>query len=78
VLAEHGALDPDSLNKMFGIRGDLLRRIVTAPLEGDLKKTCLHLARVLQRDIRMGLSRLKQAPGVHEAEIEKLKATDLE
>jgi putative Mg2+ transporter-C (MgtC) family protein len=78
VLAERGSLDPDSVKKVLGIRGGQLRRIVTTPAEDDLEETRLHLARVSQRDIRLGLSRLKQAPGVHEAEIEKRKAADLE
>ncbi len=78
VIAERGALEPDTIKKRLGIRGGQLRRIVTIPADGDLEETRLHLIRVSQRDIRLGLSRLKDAAGIHEAEIEKRKAAELE
>jgi len=78
VKAERGALEPDSLKKLLGIRGGQLRRIVTTPAEEELEETRLHLVRVSQRDIKLGLARLKEAPGVHEAEVERRKAEDIE
>jgi putative Mg2+ transporter-C (MgtC) family protein len=78
VIAERGALEPDTIKKLLGIRGGQLRRIVTIPADDDLEETRLHLVRVSQRDIRLGLSRLKDAPGIHEAEIEKRKIADVE
>jgi len=78
VTAERGSLEPDHVKKLLGIRGGQLRRLVTIPAADDLEETRLHLARVSQRDIRLGLARLKEAPGVHDVETEKRKAADLE
>jgi putative Mg2+ transporter-C (MgtC) family protein len=76
VRTERGALEADNIKKLLGIRGGQLRRMVTTPAADDLEVTRLHLARVSQRDIRLGLSRLRQVPGVHEVEIEKRKVAD--
>jgi putative Mg2+ transporter-C (MgtC) family protein len=78
VKAERGSIDPDHLKKLLGIRGGQLRRIVTTPVEEDLEETRLHLVRVSQRDIRLGLSRLREAPGLHEADVEKRKGAGAE
>lgn len=76
VKAERGSLEPDNIKTLLGICGGQLRRIVATPAEDDLEETRLHLARISQCDICLGISRLRNAPGVQEAEFEKRKAVD--
>jgi putative Mg2+ transporter-C (MgtC) family protein len=78
VLAERGSAEPDRVKKLLGVRGSQLRRIVTIPAEDQLEETKLHLTKVSQRDIRLGVSRLKDAPGIHSVEVEKRKAAETE
>jgi putative Mg2+ transporter-C (MgtC) family protein len=73
VSAERGALDPEGIKKQLGLRGGQIRRMTAVPGDDDLDLVTLNLVKVSQRDIRMTASRLKDAPGVQEVTIGKLR-----
>ncbi|USI73574.1 MgtC/SapB family protein [Sphingomonas morindae] len=73
VSAERAALDPEGIKKQLGLRGGQIRRMTAVPGDDDLDLVTLNLVKVSQRDIRMAAARLKDAPGVHEVTIGKVR-----
>lgn len=73
VSAERGALDPEGIKKQLGLRGGQIRRMTAVPGDDDLDLVTLNLVKVSQRDIRMAAARLKDAPGVQEVTIDKVR-----
>lgn len=73
VSAERGALDPEAIKKQLGLRGGQIRRMTAVPGDDDLDLVTLNLVKVSQRDIRMAAARLKDAPGVQEVTIGKVR-----
>jgi putative Mg2+ transporter-C (MgtC) family protein len=73
VSADRGALDPEGIKKQLGLRGGQIRRMTAMPSDDDLDLVTLNLVKVSQRDIRMAAARLKDAPGVQEVTIGKVR-----
>jgi putative Mg2+ transporter-C (MgtC) family protein len=73
VSAERGALDPEGIKKQLGLRGGQIRRMTAVPGDDDLDLVTLNLVKVSQRDIRMAVARLKDAPGVQEVTFDKVR-----
>lgn len=73
VSAERGALDPEAIKKQLGLRGGQIRRMTAVPGDVDLDLVTLNLVKVSQRDIRLAVERLKEAPGVQEVTIDKVR-----
>jgi putative Mg2+ transporter-C (MgtC) family protein len=71
VMAEPNAFDIEGAKTALGVRTGQIKRMVTTPSEGDLAETTIHLIRVSERDIRTGIARMKEEPGVHVVEIEQ-------
>ena len=76
IAAEPDLFDPDDLKRVLGLRAGQIKRMVTAPGDGNLAETVVHLIRVSERDIRAGMARLKEEPGVHSAEIKRRSKTE--
>lgn len=76
ITAERGALEAEQMKKVIGIRGGQLRRILVTPVADDLDEIVIHLAKVSQRDIRSGVSRMREAPGIHAVEILDRRTND--
>jgi putative Mg2+ transporter-C (MgtC) family protein len=74
VRSESGVLDPEAVKRVLGVRGGQIKRMVTMPVEDDLMQTTVHLVRVSRRDIRTGLARMREEPGVQSVEIEAGRA----
>jgi putative Mg2+ transporter-C (MgtC) family protein len=69
ILAENGVLGIDDIKRILGVRGGQIKRLVTTPSSGDMARTTVHLVRVSKRDIRAGVARMKEEPGVHSVDI---------
>jgi putative Mg2+ transporter-C (MgtC) family protein len=64
----------DDVKSILGVRGGQIKRLVTTPDGDDVAQTTVHLVRVSRRDIRNGVARMKEEPGVHAVEIKTSKA----
>ena len=73
VRAEQGVLELDDVKRILGVRAGQIKRMVTSPLPDGLAETVVHLVRVSQRDIRAGVTRMKDEPGVHAVESRQTK-----
>jgi putative Mg2+ transporter-C (MgtC) family protein len=75
IEAERGVIDMDKLKTLLGIRGGQIKRVAVLPAGDDLEKVTLHLVKVSERDIRAGVARLKEEPGIHTARADRKRKT---
>lgn len=73
IHAETNALGIEDVKRILGVRGGQIKRLVTTPDGDDVAQTTVHLVRVSRRDIRNGMARMKEEPGVHAVEIKASK-----
>ncbi len=76
IHAETNVLGVEDVKRILGVRGGQIKRLVTTPDGEDVAKTTVHLVRVSRRDIRAGVARMKEEPGVHAVETKPGKARD--
>jgi putative Mg2+ transporter-C (MgtC) family protein len=76
IHAETNVLGVEDVKRILGVRGGQIKRLVTTPDGEDVAKTTVHLVRVSRRDIRAGVARMKEEPGVHAVETKAGKARD--
>jgi putative Mg2+ transporter-C (MgtC) family protein len=76
IHAETNVLGVEDVKRILGVRGGQIKRLVTTPDGEDVAKTTVHLVRVSRRDIRAGVARMKEEPGVHAVETKAGKAWD--
>ena len=69
-------LDVQSVTLLRVTEDGQIKRLVTTPDGEDVAKTTVHLVRVSRRDIRAGVARMKEEPGVHAVETKAGKARD--
>lgn len=65
LRAERSALTIEELRKALNVRSGQVKSIVVTPGDDGLEQSIIHLARVSQADIRGGVAKLKERPGVH-------------
>ncbi|WP_206244022.1 MgtC/SapB family protein [Novosphingobium terrae] len=78
IHAETNVLGVEDVKRILGVRGGQIKRLITTPdvttPDGeDVAKTTVHLVRVSRRDIRSGVARMKEEPGVHAVETKSAK-----
>ena len=78
VLAERGSIEPDRVKKAPRRPRQPTPTYRHDPGRGRSRENKLHLTMVSQRDIRLSVSQLKDAPGFHSVEVEKRNAADTE
>jgi putative Mg2+ transporter-C (MgtC) family protein len=74
VVAERDAFETIELKKLMGLRAAQIRRVViNTSADGETQNLRLQLVRMSRNDIRLGLARLRHAPGVLEVEVVEQK-----
>lgn len=70
VVAERDALETVELKKLLGVRAAQIRRVViNNNADGETQKLRIQLVRMSRNEIRLGLDRLRRAPGIMEVDV---------
>jgi len=70
VVAERDALETVELKKVLGVRAVQIRRVViNNNADGETQKLRIQLVRMSRNEIRLGLDRLRRAPGIMEVDV---------